>query len=134
MGKALPHRNIFSASYIHHQILSEVMLPSFKKLPMRAAFGQVAANQAVLACALERFRLAHGQFPEKLDDLKPDFISTLPHDVLTGADYKYRRNENGSFVLYSVGWNEKDDGGITALKDKSMDMTQGDWVWEYPAK
>ncbi|HLX72070.1 MAG TPA: hypothetical protein VKV04_20835 [Verrucomicrobiae bacterium] len=134
MGKAMPHRNLFSAAYLHHQLLSEVMLPALKKVPMKGAFGQVAANQAVLACALERYRLAHGQFPEKLNDLMPDFISTLPHDVVSGEDYKYRRTQNGSFVLYSIGWNEKDDDGATALKDKSMDTTQGDWVWEYPAE
>jgi hypothetical protein len=134
MGKALPHRNFFSASYIHHQLLSEMMLPALKKLPMRGAVGQVAANQATLACALERYRLAHGQFPEKVDDLTPDFVSMLPKDVISGDAYKYRRSENGSFVLYSVGWNEKDDGGIIALKDKSTDPTQGDWVWDYPAR
>lgn len=132
--KDLGEHHFLSALCIHHQLLSEIMLPALYKVPMRGAFGQVAANQAVLACALERYRLAHGQFPDKLEDLMPDFISTLPHDVVSGEPYKYRRTQNGSFVLYSVGWNEKDDGGITALKDGSMDTTQGDWVWEYPAR
>lgn len=132
--KAMPHRNFFSAACLHHQLLSEVMLPDLRKVPMRAAFGQVAANQAVLACALERYRLAHGQFPDKLEDLISAFIPTLPHDVVSGDDYKYRRSQNGSFILYSIGWNEKDDGGVTVLKGKSMDPTQGDWVWEYSAE
>jgi hypothetical protein len=39
-------------------------------------------------------------------------------------------------VLYSVGWNETDDGGQVVLKPdgKSVDRDQGDWVWRYPAQ
>ena len=43
--------------------------------------------------------------------------------------------ENGQFILYSVGWNEKDDGGAIVLpggKDHKRDLTEGDWVWKYP--
>jgi hypothetical protein len=59
----------------------------------------------------------------------------LPKDALTGEPYKYRRADDGQFVLYSVGWNEKDDGGTVALsEDGSVDVRNGDWVWEYPAK
>jgi hypothetical protein len=47
----------------------------------------------------------------------------------------YRRTESGKFLLYSVGWNETDDGGAVALKkDGSEDRENGDWVWQYPAK
>jgi hypothetical protein len=34
----------------------------------------------------------------------------LPKDAITGESYRYRRTDDGQFVLYSVGWNEKDDG------------------------
>ena len=84
-----------------------------------------------MACALERYRLANGQFPENLQALVPRFIAHLPNDVITGEPFKYRRAGDGRFVLYSVGWNEKDDGGVPG---KTMfDETEGDWVWEYPA-
>jgi hypothetical protein len=45
---------------------------------------------------------------------------------------KYRRTDNGSFVLWSVGWNEKDDGGVPGKT--LFDEKQGDWVWTYPQK
>jgi hypothetical protein len=46
---------------------------------------------------------------------------------------KYRLTDNGRFILYSVGWNEKDDGGVVATnKEKRQDILQGDWVWQYP--
>jgi hypothetical protein len=116
---------------IHHRILAGQLLPGLARVSYRAATGQVAANQAVLACALERYRLANSRFPDTLDALVPQFISPLPHDVITGESYKYRRTDDGRFVLYSVGWNEKDDGGVpgkTLFDDK-----EGDWVWQYPA-
>ena len=35
-------------------------------------------------------------------------------------------------MLYSVGWNEKDDGGTVAFtKGGAVDRDEGDWVWEY---
>jgi len=42
----------------------------------------------------------------------------------------YRRKEDGSYLLYSVGWNEKDDGGIPGVSDNGYsDYRKGDWVW-----
>jgi len=36
-------------------------------------------------------------------------------------------------ILYSVGSNEMDDGGIVSLnKEGSVDLVNGDWVWRYP--
>jgi len=49
----------------------------------------------------------------------------LPHDVVTGDSLKYRRTADGRFLLYSVGWNEKDDDG---------DSDKGDWVWPVAIK
>jgi len=65
-----------------------------------------------------------------LEALSPRFISVLPNDVITGQPYKYDRTEDGQFILYSVGWNEKDDGGVPGKT--LFDQTQGDWVWAYP--
>jgi hypothetical protein len=62
--------------------------------------------------------------------LVPAFVSKLPHDQITGEAYKYRRTDNGRFILYSVGWNEKDDRGVPGKKD--FDEKAGDWVWQYP--
>ena len=70
------------------------------------------------AIALERYRLAHGEFPESLDALAPQFIAKVPHDVIGGQPLKYRRTADGQFVLYSVGWNETDDGGVVGFSQK----------------
>lgn len=62
----------------------------------------------------------------------PKFIAQLPNNVIGGEPYKYRRTADGRFVLWSVGWNEKDDGGVPG--PTLFDKKQGDWVWTYPEK
>ena len=115
----------------HHRFMSGMLLPALENFVAKAAGAQTVADQAALACALERYRLANGQFPDTVDVLTPRFISPLPHDVITGGPYKYRRAADGQFVLYSVGWNEKDDGGVPGKK--LFDQSEGDWVWQYPS-
>jgi hypothetical protein len=83
-----------------------------------AAHNQTLVNQGAIACALERFKLANGHYPETLGALVPAFIEEPPRDIIGGQPLKYRRTDDGRFLLYSVGWNETDDGG-----------EQGDWVW-----
>ena len=52
--------------------------------------------------------------------------------IINGRPLKYRRTDSGRFILYSVGWNEKDDGGVVALTKNNpprQDTEKGDWVW-----
>jgi hypothetical protein len=117
---------------VRHRVVASLLLPALGRAIWRSATAQTAADQAALACALERYRLAKGQFPENLEALVPQFIARLPNDLFSGEPYKYRRTDDGQFTLYSVGWNEKDDGGVTG---KTLyDDKQGDWVWQYPPK
>ena len=114
------------------QVIARMRLPGLDHAPLAAARGQTAADQAALACALERYHLANGQFPETLAALTPRFIPRAPNDVITGQPYKYRRTDDGQFILYSVGWNEKDDGGVPGKT--LFDPTEGNWVWDYTVK
>ena len=113
------------------------MLPDLGSCATKFAYAQSSVDLARTAIALERYRLAHGEYPEALAALAPQYIAQVPHDVIDGGPLKYRREANGLFTLYSIGWNETDDGGVVVLtKDKSphVDNRQGDWVWRYPAK
>ena len=121
-----------AGSFIHHRFMAALLLSALNQVIVKAAAAQTVVDQAALACALERYRLANGQFPEKLDALVPRFISQSSNDVITGESYKYRRTDDGQFILYSVGWNEKDDGGVPGKA--LFDEKKGDWVWQYPAR
>jgi hypothetical protein len=94
------------------------------------AYAQTQMDQALIACALERHHLAHGEYPETLAALVPQFIARLPHDLINGHPLRYRRTGEGIFLLYSVGWNETDDGGVIARNsDGQPDIEKGDWAW-----
>jgi hypothetical protein len=127
LDQAFAGRQPFDTIVVKHQLLPIILLPALKNLPSKIARGQIVADQAALACALERYRLANGHFPEKLEELAPKFITALPHDVIGGEAYRYRRADDGAFVLYSIGWNEKDDGGTSGKR--LFDEKEGDWVW-----
>lgn len=112
--------------------LTSIVIPNFLKATQTLARNQTMANQAFMVCALERYRLAHGKYPETLDALVPQFMEKVPHDVISGQPLIYRRIDDGKFLLYSIGWNEKDDDGTPA--NISTDHKQGDWVWPIPIK
>jgi len=124
------------SALLHLNIIARRLIPGLANVPEKAALAQSGVDMAMVACALERFRLARGQYPEDLNALVPSFAAALPHDIINGQPLKYRRTDNGRFILYSVGWNEKDDGGVVATKGKPpiQDTKQGDWVWQYPEK
>ena len=121
---------------------ARLLLPSLGSFAQKTAYVQNTVNLARVAIALERYRLAHGEFPTSLGLLTPQFMEKIPHDVIDGQPLHYRRTDDGQFVLYSVGWNETDDGGVMAFKQKSpadesssdIDISQGDWVWRYPTR
>ncbi len=119
-----------------YNLLQRLMLPALGNVAIKFAYAQASVGLARTAIALERCRLARGAFPESLNALAPQFIDKLPHGVVGGQPLKYRREANGMFVLYSVGWNEKDDAGVVATKKDgygSLDLQSGDWVWRYPS-
>jgi hypothetical protein len=114
-----------------------MVIPNAAKALEVLARVQTFVNQASMVCALERCRAARGQYPESLAELVPQFIEQLPADSVNGGPMKFRRTNDGKFVLYSVGWNETDDGGTPALADDASakpDFKRGDWVWRYPVE
>jgi hypothetical protein len=125
--------------------IERLMLSTLGNTAKRFAYAQASADLARTAIALERYRLAHGGYPDSLDALAPQFMEKIPHDVIGGGPLHYRLDPpsqssgaaSGQFVLYSIGWNERDDGGVVVFRKGSssnVDINQGDWVWRYPAK
>jgi tetratricopeptide (TPR) repeat protein len=146
---SLRHANAALDSEFRHASaynrLEVMFLPAFGGAVKKFAYAQTSVDLARVAIALERYRLAHGGYPESLDALAPQFIAKIPHDIINGQPLHYRRTSDpssqssdaasGQFVLYSVGWNEADDGGeVGRIKYGTPDISEGDWVWRYPSK
>jgi hypothetical protein len=131
--EALREVNGFFAHRSPYKLLAALTIPNVTKAMQTTAHNQTMVNEAQIACALERYRLAHGEYPGTLDALVPQFIEKLPRDIIGGAPLIYRTTADGKFLLYSVGWNEKDDGGqqeMPQTKNGAVDFTKGDWVWK----
>jgi hypothetical protein len=106
---------------------------TFESILKKGAQTQSTIDLARVAVALERHRLSHGVYPEALGELSPAFLPQIPSDVVSGNPLCYKKDgERGRFLLYSVGWNQTDDGGKMAWKNSFSshpDWNQGDWVW-----
>jgi len=113
-----------------YNYLAVDLVPNFTRAVQVLAQNQCMADEALVACALERRRLAHGEYPKTLEVLAPEFLEKIPRDIISGQPLKYHLKHGGQFALYSVGWNERDDGGVPGReKDGTQDGKKGDWVW-----
>lgn len=63
---------------------------------------------AELAVALRRYRLDHGQYPDALSALAPEYVSALPIDTSTGQPPEYVRDGPGFRLRAARGRNVSD--------------------------
>jgi len=115
--------------------LFDEVLGSVAGATQKFAIAQVRLDEARIACALERYHLAHAAYPATLDELAPIYMDSIPHDIIDEKPYHYQARVDGTFQLYSVGWNQADDGGNFAFKKdnpKAIDYENGDWPWPTP--
>lgn len=97
----------------HHAPLPSFskMLVSYNNLPLMAAQNEAYLGQCAAAIALERYRVAQGTLPERLDLLAPAYLAAPPIDPFDLQPLRYLPKDQG-YILYSVGLNGADDGGV----------------------
>jgi hypothetical protein len=79
---------------------------------------------AIVAVAMERFRLRQGQYPRSLEALSDLCSSETMFDPINGRAFCYRLSPDASRpMVYSMGFNGRDDGG-----DGRQDLGQAFWV------
>jgi hypothetical protein len=96
---------------------------SSRLIPL-AAFAQTSAHLTRVGIALELYRMEHGEYPEALDAVAPFFPKGIPVDPITMGPFHYKRNADGSFALWSPGWNGTDERGVAGRS-----VWEGDSVW-----
>lgn len=67
---------------------------------------------AVVGLAVERFRLKHGRWPQSLDELRPEFLATIPTSPVTGEPLKYEIGEDGVVI-----WCPDPESRLSTLAD-----------------
>ncbi|MHC4654483.1 MAG: hypothetical protein ACYS91_05620 [Planctomycetota bacterium] len=104
LGRESPLR--FNFSYII-DLYVDSYIYSMHSLFMRLK-SDTRATRVIIA--LRRYKNKHGSWPEKLDDVKSLAPAEIFVDPVNGDSFVYRPTDE-SFLLYSKGQNNIDDGG-----------------------
>ena len=120
-----------------YTIFVKMLMPAFERAALKSSQMQTYLDEARVSCALERYHLGNGAYPDSFDALLPGFIERIPNDVIDGKPLRYRRLGPDEYVFYSIGWNGTDEGGVLGRKKQSkhdeVDPNLGDWVWQIPS-
>ena len=71
------------------------LAPATDKILYKFLRYQSEKDVTVLACALERYRMKEGSFPEKLEALVPEYLPQMPPGSGSPALLSYQLNEEG---------------------------------------
>jgi hypothetical protein len=111
-------------------VMSGLWLPSHERMVRAFLRNQAWMRCSYVAVAVERFRRSHGRWPDSLAALVPEFLQELPADPYNGLPLKFRRLADG-VVIYSVGPDQKDDGGKLDRKNPTASGTDlGFQLWD----
>jgi hypothetical protein len=77
--------------------------------------------------AIRVYRLEHGRDPERLEELVPSLLKSVPLDPFSKKPLVYRPQGN-TYLLYSVGPDRHDDGGMSMQAKTDHANGKGDYV------
>ncbi len=130
-----PGHKIDAVDMDMRRIFSDGALATAKSLQKMLTV-EVEKQMAVTAIALKRYQLHHGNYPLNLTALVPKFVSSVPRDPVNNEPLRYRLNADGTFLLYSIGEDGKDDDGDPRPPDDSKSRAWQfgrDLVWPQTA-
>jgi len=112
-----------------YAFVSKAMLADFESAFLKGAMVEAMLTAARTGLACRLFKSRTGRYPEGLSELVPDILSGVPIDPFTGKPLVYRRDGEG-FIVYSLGANQKDDGGRSTFMITQLVMPKDDdWAW-----
>jgi hypothetical protein len=113
-------------------VMSAMLMPSLLRELELTAETQTFREEVALALAATGYRLDHGTYPATAEALVPAYMDTIPLDPFDGQPLRFKKNDDGSITIYSVGPDGKDDGGqIERTKTKPLDTG---FILRLPAK
>jgi hypothetical protein len=126
IGKAIETGKVdyFVAKQIG-QVVVSLMLPASEKVTFAYERSLQTLDNTRLAFALAAYHVDHKKYPNSLGDLAPKYLPTIPGDIFSGKALIYKLTDTG-YVFYSVGTNEKDDGGRLLTDEYQAGESRGD--------
>ena len=113
-----------STRWTPYTFIARMAFPGMSYAVLKLAESPPARDEALIVCALERYRNAHGAYPESLAGLIPTYLARIPLDPASGRLPSYRRTVGGAFQLASAGAEEKPDG-----RPQTANWRRVEWTW-----
>lgn len=88
---------------------------------------ELRLTQVVLA--ILQFEQAEERLPGTLDELVPAYLAAVPLDPFDDKPLRYAKKPANGWIVYSVGPNQKDEGGLVAEKRALTYDRPGDLVY-----
>ena len=93
------------------ELLLSLLLPSYSNVSRAEDRWAMRADITKLGFALAIYRADRGSYPAKLAELVPKYAAEIPKDIFNDRELHYKPDGDG-YLLYSVGPNGIDDGGL----------------------
>ena len=120
---ALEHRPLHRMMYM----MLTLAIPALDGAIEKVTEAQTQVDQSLIACALERYRIARGSYPASPDSLVPEYLAKIPNSPITGKPMNYSLKQDGTFLLWTPSWELKSLGGKPGEY-----FGEGDIVWGQP--
>lgn len=106
------------------------MVPVFGRSRAAADRGEAVIGGTQILLGLQTFRAKFGRYPSKLSELEDTLKWQAPQDPFSGKAFVYKLRPGG-FLLYSIGEDLKDNGGLDTTHGSSGKRS-GDMVFRMP--
>jgi hypothetical protein len=97
-------------------IIVRILLPSLSRAVELHLKATALLECTRIGLAAERFRMHTGRLPSSIQELVPDYLKAVPSDPFNGEPMRFVATDDG-IVIYSVGEDGEDDGGLVALQE-----------------
>jgi len=98
-------------SFIIRSVQNRQLKLTRKQMEETDAIYSVTKEILLTHLAIRLFQLDENRLPNSLDELVPKYLPAVPQDPFFSGPLIYRPNGE-SYLLYSVGPNKQDDGGV----------------------
>jgi hypothetical protein len=116
------------------KLISEKVTDLYLRSEHRAPWAQPEKDRTItrfelvkIGFALAAFRADHDEYPAALQSLIPDYVKAIPLDPYSDQPLHYQRfpdekSVEQGFLLYSIGEDGRDDGGIVPADGRAPDL------------
>jgi hypothetical protein len=110
------------------QVWFQMMVPAVDTALAKKSQGDAQLQATRIILALRAYELTHGKLPADLNALVPEFLFEVPADDFDGQPLHYSPEKK---MVYSVGKDLKDDGGMDRDPEAKTSQTKFDLVYRF---